>query len=171
MFAYGDIDNDGRTEIIQLEQDNVSGTFPCHIIKHSGNYTAGEKVVTDFNLKFATEPKDIYLADFNGDGLADLLTVCKTGYTIFWNTCDSIPFTDSKQTYRASLSHVSNIRLGDFNGNGLPDLIMNQEGSAEYRIAFSNGDGTFTLGSTFCPPLAKKTQIKQRKIHHRSGGL
>ena len=160
LFAYGDIDNDGRTEIIQLEQDNVSGTFPCHIIKHSGNYTAGEKVVTDFNLKFATEPKDIYLADFNGDGLADLLTVCKTGYTIFWNTCDSIPFTDSKQTYRASLSHVSNIRLGDFNGNGLPDLIMNQEGSAEYRIAFSNGDGTFTLGSTFCPPLAKKNTDK-----------
>ena len=156
LFSYGDFNNDGRTEILQMEHISNSGNTPCHLVRYPGAYTPGTNPVTDFQLNLTSEPKAIYVADFNGNGMEDLLVICKNGYSIFWNTCDSIPFNNSKKTNSSGLKYVTNMSLGDFNGDGMPDLIMNQDGESNYNIAFGNGDGTFSIGQPFYPSVASK---------------
>jgi len=154
VYASGDMDNDGKSDIIFIEKGRISNLFRCVIIGHVKN-TTFKTGTFDFSLPFSNpmfpnRPEKMFIADFNGDGLNDILVLYRNGYTIFWNQGGDISnttFSDNNKTTGTNISFLGNkimIAPGDFNGDGLPDFIMNSESSNQWYFALNNGNGTFT---------------------------
>ncbi|GAB6012759.1 FG-GAP-like repeat-containing protein, partial [Viscerimonas tarda] len=144
LFAAEDLNNDGRGEIIILER-NPNGPTPCTIVNVQDTIFLG--------LSFPSKPDKMFVSDYNGDGLKDILVFygggksAVKGYTIFWNQGDGISsttFSDSHKTIGTNIAYAWMIREGDFNGDGLPDFIMNASYTNQWYFALNNGNGTFT---------------------------
>ena len=146
LFAVSDIDNDGRTDVLSLETKSVGSKFTCHIYYDGGEN--GESV-KNIPLSIPQDPKKLFVADFNGNGLQDLLIFRNNGYSICWNkggsSLDSL-FTTASTTHVTSsnVKDKARIHMGDFNGDGLPDFIMNASSDSKFYFALNNGNGTFT---------------------------
>jgi hypothetical protein len=85
----------------------------------------------------------IFTADFNGDGIQDLV-ILGSGISVLLGNGDG--------TFTAAPSPSADlpgaIAVGDFNGDGIPDLAVApafDEGNSEMLLG--NGDGTFTIAS------------------------
>lgn len=93
-------------------------------------------------------PTDVFAADLNHDGRADIVTTqfSASMVTVFLNHGDGT-FTDGgSATYLTAISPVS-VVVADFNGDGHPDIATAScptEGTQAFAsILFGNGDGTF----------------------------
>lgn len=149
-YAVGDIDNNAKSEIITLEKDHTNNVYYGRIIayeKSGGRYFKE----TPLHLTLPNKPEHIFIDDYNGNGLKDLMVVYESGYTIYWNQGNSVSsssFTDQNKTTGSSVKTTSGkwtmLRSGDFNGDGLKDFVYNDKGSPEWYFALNNGDGTFT---------------------------
>jgi len=82
-------------------------------------------------------------ADFNGDGITDLVVTGDTGDWILFGTTSgrliSRPLPDSLRAVSAAVA--------DFNGDGKPDLATADQSTISIRL--SNGDGTFAADRLF----------------------
>ncbi|MBN1381901.1 MAG: VCBS repeat-containing protein, partial [Deltaproteobacteria bacterium] len=86
--------------------------------------------------------------DFNGDSRADIiLPATEDGKIIKFSNGDGT-FTDGPDIPETSPGQWANCNYGDFNGDGKTDivhLVCNfPQFQMNFRIKFSNGDGTFT---------------------------
>lgn len=100
-----------------------------------------------FSANLPGKPERMEIADFNGDGLADILIAHQTGYKIYWNQGGNPASAFSESN--TSSSGIFNgkcaaLELGDFNGDGLPDFIINPENTSTWQLAINNGNKTFT---------------------------
>lgn len=147
LFAVSDMDNDGRTDILSLETKGVGSSYTCCIFYYGGNN--GGYFIKAIPLSIPQEPKKLFVADFNGNGLQDILVFRNNGYSICWNNggtrLDSL-FTPASTTHVTSsnVKDKAHIHMGDFNGDGLPDFIMNASSDSKFYFALNNGNGTFT---------------------------
>ncbi len=140
VFSTADIDNDGRTDVIYMEKGKSSNFYPCEIAS-----SLHGRVRFDFSL--SSKPEKMFVSDYNGDGLNDILVFYSGGYTIFWNQGNGIStttFSDNNKITGTNITNVKMIRVGDFNGDGLPDFIMNATNDSKWHFALNNGNGTFT---------------------------
>ena len=104
-------------------------------------------------------PTSIAVADFNGDGKADLAVANSVS-----STCPTVPCPESDTvtillgngdgTFTATPvspatgAQPLSIAVGDFNGDGKPDLAVANSGSNTVTILLGNGDGTFTRAAS-----------------------
>lgn len=89
----------------------------------------------------------IFNADFNSDGLLDLLVIYNGGYKVFFNNGGedgSLKFSDANSVVGTNLGNCYRMLPGDFDGDGRTDFLYYDSGH-DFNIAFNNGDGTFTL--------------------------
>ena len=154
LYAVTDVNNDGRNEFLIFE-NAASSQSRCHVISTDVNRNV---TISNEYFSFPIDIRRVFAADFNGDGLQDLMMITDDGYSLYWNRgnlpTSAFPF-GGEQFGTGILYHVSgddvqyvrNMDLGDFNGDGLPDLILNEENSNQYYFALNNGDGSFTLTS------------------------
>ena len=152
LFAAADIDNDGKSEVITLERDKYGYSYPMTIVSYPNSGTIVEQ--TPYNLFLPSDPTEIFLADFNNNGLNDLMVIYDSGYTIYWNQTGTLwatPFVSLQLTSGTTVSHGASVDIGDFNGDGTPDFLLGTTGSSSWYIAYGNGDGTFNkqLAGTF----------------------
>ncbi len=97
------------------------------------------------DLSFPEVPGNIFRADFNGDGILDLVV---NGYNPA-NSTDIAYILLGKGHGAFSpptpLSTGFAIAVADFNGDGRPDLLLEQSGfsSNSLEVLLGNGDGTF----------------------------
>ncbi|GHT34762.1 hypothetical protein FACS189434_11480 [Bacteroidia bacterium] len=149
IFETGDFNNDGKSEILYLEKTKSDSQYYGGIITFNG--TAFNRT-EEFNIPLDSEPKKTFAADFNGDGMTDILVFYSGGYTIFWNNNGNdigVPtFYGNKSISKTNIADCYMIRLGDFNGDGLPDFIYNTSNNRNWYFALNNGDGTFTVPTT-----------------------
>jgi len=140
LSAVADLNNDGKGEIVCVSQSLSGGQYPAKIISQSGEVS--------FSLNLPAKPAKLFVQDFDGDGMSDLMVLYDTGYTLFKNQGQGL----SAQTFsndaacKVSGNSVTDMRVvetGDFNGDGLPDFVMNAKMNNNVYIAFNNGDGTF----------------------------
>lgn len=90
-------------------------------------------------------------ADFNGDGITDLVNLQSDGTSNNWialgktdGTFDyRLPVPGLTKGYWGNFNNSSQLP-GDFNGDGFTDLVnLQSDGTTNNWISFSNGDGTF----------------------------
>jgi RHS repeat-associated protein len=143
VYATGDMNNDGKGDVIFMEKGHSSNKYPCIIV----GYNQGTSLYNGtFNLTLPSKPERMFVSDFNGDGMDDVLTFYAGGYTVFWNQGNGISnstLSDSRKTTGTNIGNVNKIQLGDFNGDGLPDFIMNAKDDRTWYFALNNGNGTF----------------------------
>ena len=147
LFTAGDFDNNGKSEILMLEKSpNVSGSYSGKIFHNQYPQSISNLPIV---FQFPSAPQKIFTADFNGNGLQDILVFRNNGYSICWNKggtrLDSL-FTPASTTHVTSsnVKDKARIHMGDFNGDGLPDFIMNASNDSKFYFALNNGNGTFT---------------------------
>jgi len=154
VFSIGDVDNDGRTDVIFIESSSHNGGYPIFIWYYNDDYIHGSQQLdyalfnmdTESSLSLSSAPESAYLLDMNGNGLNDILILHHTGYSIYWNQGNGISssvFSDSFKTTGTTFQNYAKTELGDFNGDGLIDVLTNAEGSSNWYFHINQGDGTF----------------------------
>jgi hypothetical protein len=126
-----EIDSDGNTYLIKsdinLFRGNGDGTF--------------QPAVRQDVLRLGNPPPFLVAADFNGDGLPDLVF----GAHILLNNGDGT-FRDAG-SFRTG-SRVVYVALADINRDGQPDLVVVND-VATVSVLLGNGDGTFQSALNF----------------------
>lgn len=144
LYATGDFNKDGKGDIIYMEKGHSNNKYPGEVVGLNSGTTLYRAT---FNLTLPSKPEKMFVSDYNGDGLEDMIVFYDTGYTIFWNQGYGIStstFTDSKKTTGTNIGYAWMIRPGDFNGDGLTDFIMNYTNDNQWYFAINNGNGTFS---------------------------
>jgi len=80
-MATGDIDGDGRDEIVLLREDDAANNVKSHILVYDGN-TTGTGWTLRKDMEHGTKWLDVELGDVNGDGYDDL-ALMRNGETGF----------------------------------------------------------------------------------------
>jgi hypothetical protein len=138
----GDVDGDGRAELVTLGPGSVTG-----MTLHGGSFSAVQTLRdTPFYGSHGT-----FLADFNGDGQADLVAFndynVLVAYAVEWFIPDLYPLGEfGNDTTVNSTSYYGQIGtlMGDFDGDRMADIVT---------VGPQGIDFTRSLGSSLAPPI------------------
>lgn len=147
--AVGDFNGDG---ILDLAVTNYgSGTVSILLGNGDGTFTPAPN--SPVTVTF--DPESIVVADFNGDGKADL--AMENSYyngviTILLGNGDGTftPAANSPITVGGAFETPGAVAVGDINGDGIPDLVATNSNNVisdpgTMTVLLGKGDGTFTI--------------------------
>lgn len=138
-----DTDGDGRNDLICVEKSKKDGSYPAFIVKQNSGF-----MKQDFTIDIPKDPKKLFCADYNNDGLTDIILLYDGGYKIYFNNGGndtSLKFTESNSKTGTDLRNRWRVEQGDFDGDGLTDFVYNTTGESYLWVAHNNGDGTFAF--------------------------
>jgi hypothetical protein len=152
-LAVGDLDGDGKPEIVTANGGNNSVSV-LRNVSLPGVITTNSFAPA---LPFPTgyEPKQVVIADIDGDGKPDLLTVNYNGtgaLSVLRNLCAPGSFAFAPVVTFTGLAESEAIAVGDLDGDGKPDVVIggaNSEGLTVFRN--TSTPGSITTGSFAAP--------------------
>lgn len=148
LFVTSDFNNDGKDEVLCIEQALKDGLYPASLVKMKEDKTLDYK---EFSFSFSAKPEKLFCGDYNNDGLTDIIVLYNGGYKIYYNnggTVDTLKFSESNIKTGTNLADQWRVRQGDFDGDGLLDFVYFVSGETWLWIARNNGNGTFTCTKT-----------------------
>src|SRR6185503_751247 len=148
-FAVGKPDNAGNADCLRYLPDGTWSDTPC-----AGGAATG--TLCEFELAAGTPQvatggngtRGVAVADFNGDGFADVAATNQGSNTVgvlFGNGAGGFAF---QATY-ATGNGPTAIAAGDFDNDGDVDLAVINGGANTLSVLLGSPGGTFTAGTTF----------------------
>jgi hypothetical protein len=141
--AVADLRGDGIQDIVTANASYSTGSVS--VLLGNGDGTFQQAV--DYSSGFTNgNGRFLAVADFNGDGIADLVVAGNNSVSVLLGNGDG-SFQAPKLS-SAGLS-ISGLTVGDFNGDGLADVAVSDDGQFPFnnnygvRVLLGNGDGTF----------------------------
>jgi hypothetical protein len=142
-IVIADFNGDGIPDMaVSIYSVSGPGTIMVLLGNGDGTFTA-----TAASVQLGTAPASLFVGDFNGDGIPDLLatTSSKVG-SIVTNTT-TVLLGNGKGDFTAlpasswQATAVPTFAVGDFNGDGKLDIAV--IGGGQIDVYLGNGDGTF----------------------------
>ncbi len=137
LLLAGDLNKDGKADIIAVSSGNNSGSFFAVFLSNGdGTFTPGQQYV------IYSSP-NISLADVNGDGNLDVVvTSSSSNLLVFLGKGDG---TFQNAIFGPYNSYNTLPAIGDFNQDGKMDIAVGLYGYPSGGVALfeGNGDGTF----------------------------
>jgi large repetitive protein len=93
-------------------------------------------------------PASVAVADFNGDGRADLVTANSGDDTVSVLLGNGDGTFQSARTFSVG-NYPDSVAVGDFNGDGRMDIVTANKNSDTVSVLLGNGDGTFEPAETY----------------------
>ena len=155
----GDFNGDHRSDIALLGGDpGWWHTMPVAFSNGDGGFTISNHSVGSFNAWANWANAKMLVADFNGDGRSDVALIGPQGWdtlpVAFSNGDGSFTVKNQPVGYFSAWAALPNVKVvtGDFDGNGKADIALTGGYGGNYPwaflpVAFSNGDGNFTVTS------------------------
>jgi hypothetical protein len=147
--AIGDLNNDGYQDWVISTEPSLAANPTFSVLLSNGDGTYRAPITYTFPP--GSNPDLAVLADFNGDGKLDLVTI-----TGFYSHPSSfyLYLGNGDGTFRAPVAHNVNgyfetLAAADVNGDGKTDLLLetsSDRNTGDLDVLFSNGDGTFRAG-------------------------
>ncbi len=156
--ALGDVDGDGRPEIL-VTNSSANTVSVMRNISVQGAITTGS-FSSSVTYATGTTPRDVVLGDINGDGKAEMIVTNQGANTIsvFTNTSGagsiSIASFAAKVDFTTGTTPVY-VAVGDFDRDGKSDLAVTNQGANTVSV-FLN---THTSGNISTGSLAAKVDF------------
>lgn len=163
-IAAADLNGDGKPDLITANQSANNLTILMN--QGNGKFSAA----APYSLNSANEspgPTALAVADFNGDGKADLAVARSSGGI-------AVAFGNGNGTFQAPTNYATGIdsvslAAGDLNGDGKPDLVVANEGniqsfgtdSGSVSILLSSGGGGFKAATNIPVGIAPDFVVLQ----------
>jgi len=152
MTQAGDVNGDGRLDLIQVVQQNSSSQQLILYMGQTDGCTF--QSVNTFNTGLTATPSNIWAMDFNGDGRTDFVETSEANQNVTITGFASTGTTFSKVASNSiSLgSNRASFQPMDINGDGMVDLVQiwTNGGGTNYKLTsyLSNGSNFETTVST-----------------------
>ena len=151
-ITVADVNNDGHQDLLIGGGNQFQAEVAVLLGQGNGNFSA--PTVSPFGgntASFADIPFTFGVADFNGDGAADLIVTDPLNqliYSLLGNNTGSF-------TLKSTLFNgggPAQVLTADFNGDGHPDFLVHSVGGADATVYLGLGDGTFQPGVSYTGP-------------------
>jgi hypothetical protein len=137
MVAVRDVDNDGKADIVTV---NNNGNSVSVLKNTSSAYGISFNYKVDFGV--GNWPVAVTVADLDGDGLPEIITANNNSNTISVlknkSTASTLSFT-TRTDYATGTSPYQ-VSCGDLNGDGKPELIVANIGSSTISVFRNTSD-------------------------------
>ncbi len=176
LMVAGDFNGDGLPDLVFTSEADTSPS-QVGVIFGAANGTFQSPASYAVGLT----PGPPVLADFNGDGVLDLVVAPSTGSS--GNV--SVLFGNGDGSFQPAVSlpaaaGAQSVAVGDFNGDGKPDLIVSTFSLTTFLsnllVFLGNGDGTFQAPIVTTSPIGGTTPMvlgdfnKDGKLDVSAGG-
>ncbi len=143
-LAVADFNRDGKPDIAVLLEDPGS-QGQVQIFSGNGDGTLAAGVALPVPVAIVGEGSFIAAADFNGDGIADLVATAVGGVWVWLGKSDGT--FSSPASYAFPGAFLWSLALGDFNRDGKTDIAVADSTDGNITILLGKGDGTFSPGT------------------------
>jgi VCBS repeat protein/List-Bact-rpt repeat protein len=148
-LVVADFNGDHKLDLAVTATDG-SNSF-VDVLLGNGNGTFRTAISNPVDVSPAFGIVALLVADFNGDGKADVAGVDSGDFV-------GVSFGNGDGTLRPAVDYgvgqgSGGIASGDFNGDGKPDLITQNNTAATFSELLNNGDGTFRSNTEYLTGL------------------
>jgi hypothetical protein len=139
FVATADLNRDGKPDLTVANYDG--DTVSVSLNRGDGTFEARRSYGT--GTSSGPGPESVAVADLNGDGAPDLVSVQYYSYSVFLNKGDGT--FQPKHRYRADGYH--SVAIGDLNGDDSPDIAVTNPTNAGslVEVDFNSGNGHFGI--------------------------
>lgn len=154
-LAAADLDQDGRTDLVVINEDWVDGIFIMRNTSANGVISFSRIPYIDFGYNY--NPLGISIADMNEDGKPELLVSYNLGKTVkvFKNVSNNGTISFDKNSPQIALGNPGSpygITAGDMDGDGKPELavVVDRAYYGQWINVYSNtsSGGALSFGAT-----------------------